>query len=385
LSIEAARGHVEVSDLSASRVYRERFDAFVLATGARPVVPEIPGIELPGVYTVRTLDGAVDLVNFVQSQPVRHAVVVGGGLVGMETAESLRHRGCRVTVLDTGPWILSGYVDEPLARLVEDRLVAAGVQIRRERLVGIEGDSSGRVAHVVTDRHEHIGCQLVVVAAGIRPDVGLATNAGVRLGSSGAISVDEFMKTSIGRVWACGDCIEVPRASGGEAVYAPLSPTAFRTGHIAGYNAARRGRGPSRSFPGVTPAYGVEVMGIEIGVAGQTLAEATRADGSAFGTLVKGKSRSDTRADGADLYVYLVVSARTGRLLGAQVAGTEGAIWRANSVVALIRDRDHVKTLRDQDFIYTPPAGPSIDPLIRAASRAMDHMPAAGRFHPPVR
>lgn len=363
-----------VAEGPGQRASEERFDKFIIATGAKPRRLNIDGEESTNVFSVRSLNDAVDIKNFLAAHRVRHALVVGGGYIGAEMAEALVHRQIRVTILDPVGGVLHRYVSGPLQDIVQEHLQKAGVQIRRERAVRFDFDAANHVSAVTTDRGERIGCQLVIVAIGTEPNTCLAKEAGIRLRANGAVDVDDQMRSSLPNVWACGDTVEVRRVVDGKQIYLPLSPTAFRTAHVAGENAARRGRGAPATFAGVVGASTVKVFGLEVARVGIPLEDASDSGFDAFAERVHSWSRVSFYPGARRLHVELVVERSRGRLIGGTVVGEEGAAMRANVLVPLIWREWRVRDIRDLDLVYAPPVAPSIDPLLTAAHRAAQRL-----------
>ena len=322
------------------------------------------------MFPMRQLEDARTLKRYLGAQRVQHAVVLGGGYVGVEMAEALRTRGLRVTVLEPHGQLLHSYLDDELLPLVQEVARRHGVAVRQERAVGFALDGEGAVRAVQTDKGEMIGCQVVIAAMGTTPDTELAKAAGITLGATGAVAVDAQMRTNLPNVWACGDCIEVERVIDQRKIYWPLAPVAFRTARVAATNAARRGRRTSARFPGVVGASAVKVFELEVAAAGLRLDDARTAGFDAFATSIKHWSRVSFYPGAKPLHVRLVVERGKGRLLGAQLVGEEGAVLRADVLVPCLRDRWTVAQIKDLDLIYTPPFAPSLDPLIVAANEA---------------
>ena len=362
---------------STGRSQEERFDKFILATGARADRPDIAGADAVNCFAVRTLEDAIDIKNYVTSRRVRHAVILGGGYIGVEMAEAMVNLKIRVTLLEPGDGVLHRYVSEPLREIVKEALRDHGVQIRDERAIRFDVGSQGAITSIGTDRGETIGCQLVVAAIGTYPDASLAPRAGLKLTASGAIHVDDTMRTSAPNVWACGDCVEVRHVVSDRPVYLPLSQTAFRTARVAAQNAARQGRGRPARFPGATGASAVKVFGVEVARVGLSLDEAVTAGFDAFAESVEGWSRVKSYPGAERLHIELVVERSTGRLLGGAIVGREGAAMRANALVPLVWDKWAVQSIRDLDLVYTPPVAPSIDPVLVAANRAAARIESA--------
>ena len=370
LGIHPKRNRLDVKDMATGHVTEERFDKLILAVGARARLPDLEGIEAPNVFPMRQLDDARMLKAYLSTASVQHAVILGGGYVGVEMAEALRARGVRVSLLDPHGRVLHSYLAPELQPLVQEVVHRHGVAVRGERAVGFERDAQGLVQAVRTDKGEKIGCQMVVVAIGVVPNTTLAEGAGITLGSTGAIAVDAQMRTNLPTVWACGDCVEVERVIDGKKVHLPLAPVAFRTARVAATNAARRGRGTPVRFPGVVGASAVKVFELEVAAVGLRLEDARAAGLDAFAVQIKHWSRVSFYPGARPLHVRLVVERGKGRLLGAGLVGEEGAALRANVLVPCLREGMTVAQIKDLDLIYTPPFAPSLDPLIVAASKA---------------
>ena len=358
-----------VEALEFGSVHEEKFDRFILATGARARRLGIEGEDAPNVFSVRGLGDAVAIKSYLDAEPVRHAVIVGGGYVGVEFAEMLRVRGIRVTILDKRGKLLKntlcGAMDTPFERAVRE----AGVVVRTEVPTRFEADRWGRLSVVHTDKGERIGCDFVLVAVGLAPRTELAEAAGIRLGRTGAIAVDDGMQTNVSNVWACGDVIEVPRWLDGKPVYLPLATVGRRSARVAARNAASRARGQRATFTPVVGAIGVAAFGMEAASAGVRIDEAEAAGFDAVAAQVKHWSRARLYPGAKPLWVRLVAERGTGRLLGGELLGEEGAGLRADVLVPLLREGYTARQIiQDLDLVYSPPIAPAVDPLQIAAS-----------------
>ncbi len=349
----------------------EDFDKFILATGARASVPDIDGADAENVFVLRRLGDAIELRGFISTETIHHAVVVGAGFVGLEVVEALVKNGIRVSLLEPGSGPMHAHLHEELSTLVGRLLEDHGVVVRLEGLIGLAVGQSGRVSVVRTSAGEQIGCQLVVLAIGTTPNTKLGAAAGIRLGDTGAYLVDDRMRTNIPNVWACGDCVEVHRLVDGQKVIYPQSPTAFRTGRVAGTNAARRGAYGAATFPGIVGAQALRLFEQEIAFVGITEGEARHAGFSAAAVTITHLTRSSLDPGSSPITVRLVFEMARGRLLGAQLVGGTGTALRANILLPLIRSRGTISDLYDLDLLYAPPFSPRMDPLLIAARKAM--------------
>lgn len=373
LEIQPRKKRLVVDALKHGSRHVERFDRFILATGARARRLDVDGAESAGVFTVRTYADALAIKRWLDTEPVRHVVIAGGGYVGLEMAEAMRDRGLRATILEPQgrvlPATLSQALSGPMDRAVRD----AGVLVRAERITRVQADAFGRVEAVRTDQGEVIGCQAVLVCIGVTPRSELAVAAGIRCGSDGAVSVDAEMRTSLRNVWACGDLVAVPRIVDAQAVHWPLAPVGRRTARVAARNAV--GARPPDRFAGITGAIAVRAFGIETAKVGLNLEEARASGFDVVVGDVTHWSRTRVYPGASPVSARLVVDRAGGRLLGGELVGREGAALRADVLVPLIAGASRVETLaEDLDLVYNPPVAPALDVLKIAAAQVLGQL-----------
>lgn len=365
------RLHTRVLDLDASAkrltVAAEggeetlHYDRLVLAAGAVPVWPPIPGLGHERVFTVRSLDEAVELRALLDGGTIRRALVVGAGYIGLETAEALVAAGVSVEIVEALPRVLTT-VDEPLAELVTAE-VRAHTRLRLgARLEAVRDAGPGVTA--VVDGAE-VDVDLVVLAVGVRPAGELLVRGGARHLPGGALLVDPSMRTSIPDVFAAGDCVALPHLVLGTPAWVPLGPAANKTGRVAGTVAA----GGTASFAGVVGTAVVKVFDLEVARTGLSMAEAEAAGIAATATDVVSRSRAKYYPGAEPVHVRLV-HAPDGRLLGAQLAGREGVAKRIDVVATALHAGMSVAELGELDLSYAPPFAPVYDPVLVAAERA---------------
>jgi NADPH-dependent 2,4-dienoyl-CoA reductase/sulfur reductase-like enzyme len=342
------------------------YDALVVATGASPVRPPVPGLDGPRVFAIRSLDEAIGLRRLLDSGTIRHAIVVGAGYVGLETAEALVCAGLEVEVVEALPRVL-GNTDEPIAELARVELerharLRLGTRLDAVHVGGRDGTSLTAVADGAD-----IATDLVVIATGVRPATDLLIRAGADHLPDRSVLVDPGMRTSLPDVFACGDCVALPHLVLGTPGWVPLGPAANKTGRVAGTVAA----GGAASFPGIVGTAVVKIFDLEVARTGLTLAEAQAAGLVATATDVVSRSRAKYYPGGSPLHVRLV-HAPDGRLLGGQLAGREGAAKRVDVLATALRARFTVSDLAGLDLSYAPPFAPVYDPVLAAAIKA-DH------------
>lgn len=360
MEIDPAHGWVRVADLEAAKEYALSYDSLVIATGATSFRPPVPGLDLPGVYTLRTLSEGVALREAVRTKPPGSVVIVGGGSIGLEMAESFRALGLPVTIVEMAPQVMV-YLDEEMSKLVQAEVERNGVRVLlNDGLVRCEG--AGKVEKVITPNNE-IPADLVLVAIGVRPNVRLAEKAGIRLGAGRAIAVDEQMRTNFEGIYAAGDCVDAIHQVTGERTYVPLGSTANKQGRVAGSNVA----GMSCTFGGVAGTAVVKVFGLEVARTGLTEREA-RAKGLDVGiSSITAKDHARYYPGATDLHIKLIMDRQTRRLLGAQFIGAQGAAKRVDVVAAALAAGMTVDDVTRVDYSYAPPYSMAWDPTLIAA------------------
>jgi NADPH-dependent 2,4-dienoyl-CoA reductase/sulfur reductase-like enzyme len=352
-SISHARREVTLE--SGGRLH---YDHLVIATGARCDVSGFAGAAQPHVFTLQTLDDAERMRRFLLEKRPRSAVVIGAGYIGLEAADALRRNGLRVTVLERSAHAL-GRDDPAFTAAVRERLEAHRVEF----VCGVDA------REIETDRVADIPCDMVVIAAGFKPNVELASQAGVETGRTGAIRTDDRMQTNLNGVFAAGDCAETTHVVTGRPVYIPLGTTANKMGRVAGANAA----GKRERFAGVAGTSIVSVFGMGFAVTGLSAVQA-RAEGfSPVSARIEAYSRPGYY-DPRKTTVDLVADRPTGRLLGGSVIGEDGAAGRINVIAAALHSHLRVEDFEQFDLAYSPPFAPVWDPLLVAAQQLMKEL-----------
>ena len=347
------------------------YDTLVVATGADPVRPPVPGLGHDRVFTIRSLDEAIRLRRLLEGGVVRRALVVGAGYIGLETAEGLTTVGAEVEVIEALPQVLAGF-DEPAADVVAAELTRH-VRLRlgsRLDAVG-DGDGDGGVTALVDGSEERT--DLVILATGVRPASGLLIDAGARYLPDGSVVVDSGMRTSLPGVFAAGDCVALPHLVLGEPAWVPLGPAANKTGRVAGTVAA----GGTSAFAGVVGTAVMKVFDLEVARTGLSLTEARAAGLDAVATDVTSRSRAKYYPGSSPVHVRLV-HAPGGRLLGAQMTGREGAAKRIDVLATALQAGFTVGDLAALDLSYAPPYAPVYDPVLLAANQAVRAAANAG-------
>ncbi|MFK4065580.1 FAD-dependent oxidoreductase [Streptomyces sp. NPDC029674] len=354
-------------DLTAGEEYWTSYDKLVIATGATPVRPPLPGIDAPGVHGVQTLDDGQALLDTLTGTPGRRAVVIGAGYIGVEMAEALVDRGHEVTVVNRGKEPMST-LDPDMGCLVHDAMTGLGIRMVNDAEVTkiLTGDD-GRVAAVATEDAEY-PADVVVLGLGVRPETTLAREAGLPLGEHGGLLTDLAMRVrGHDNVWAGGDCVEVLDLVSGRERHIPLGTHANKHGQVIGANAG----GGYATFPGVVGTAVSKVCDLEIARTGLREKDA-RAAGFRFVTVtIESTSRAGYYPGAAPMTVKMLAERRTGRLLGVQIVGREGAGKRVDIAAVALTAQMTVEQMTALDLGYAPPFSPVWDPVLVAARKAV--------------
>lgn len=342
---------LRVRDLDSGEERIQPFGKLVIASGGGPVTPGIDGVKLANIFPLHTLDHGIAVKDFIRRERPRRAAIVGGGYIGLEMAEALGLLGLQLVLIEALPHVMPP-VDADIAEIIEKELLSRGVDLcLGEAVQGFEGD--GRVQRVVSAR----GCydvDFVILAIGVRASSALAQEAGVSLGQSGAVQVDGEMRTNIPGIYAAGDDAEARHLVTGRPAYIPLGTTANKQGRVAGENAA----GGNAAFPGVVGTAATRVFDLEVGRTGLTEGQAREAGFEPVSTLITHRSKAGFFPGAQRISAKLIADKSTGRLLGAQIAGQDGAAKRIDVPAVAIQQGLAVSALPDLDLSYAPPFSP---------------------------
>jgi len=362
-AIDLDRRVVEVRDHDGATTLETGFDQLLISTGARAFVPPMPGKDLPGVYTLRTLGDAAAL-RAIADEGNGNAVIVGGGFIGLEVAEAFQVKGWNVTIVEGLPKILSRTLDPEIADQVTDAIRDMAIEVLVDTMVGgIEG--TDRVTGV-TVGDGSIPADVVVLSIGSRPVVELARDAGIPLGVTGAIAVDDHQSTGIDGVWSAGDCAEAAHRVTGKPVNLHLGTVANKTGRVAGINIT----GGDMAFPGVLATAITRVHGLEIASTGLRTSDALAAGIDAVDVTVKGGTAAHYMPDSEPITIRATAERGSGRLLGAQIVGGKGAGKRIDVFATAVWDAMTAGSLEWVDLAYAPPFAPVWDLIAIAARKA---------------
>ena len=378
LAIDVNRRHVRVREPAvdsgdgadaAATERDEPFDQLVVATGAVPVRPRLPGIDADGIYGVQTLADGVAVRRAVDERAPRRAVVVGGGYVGLEMAEALVRRGLEVALVDQAEQPMASTLDGDMGALVAEALRGVGVTVHLgEPATGF--DSDGGAVRAVHTEQRTLPADLVVLGLGVRPNSGLAEEAGIALGETSGIVTDSRMETSVGGVWAAGDCVESTDRVTGRPVVVALGTHANKQGRVVGINAT----GGDAHFAGVVGTAASKICAYEVARTGLTERQASDAALEVVAATIESTTRAGYYPGASTIRVKVVAERAGGRIVGAQIVGEEGAAKRIDVLATAIWNRMTVDEVANLDLSYAPPFSPVWDPVLIAARRAADRL-----------
>jgi NADPH-dependent 2,4-dienoyl-CoA reductase/sulfur reductase-like enzyme len=364
VGIDLDRRQVTVRDLAAKVERTEPFDHLVVATGATPRRPASPNSDAFGIFGIQTVTDGIALRDHIVDHHHERAVVVGGGYIGLEMAEAMTRRGLAVTIVDGNEQIMAT-LDPEFGAKVADVIRGLGVEVHTSAHVdGFEVDGDGHVNAVVAAGTSY-PTDLVVLGLGVQPNVTLAQDAGVTIGVTGAIATDRRMATDVEGVWAAGDCVETFHRVARRPVNVALGTHANKQGRVVGLNAT----GGYATFPGVIGTAVTKVCDIEVARTGLTEAAARRAGFEIETATIESTTRASYLPSAKPITVKMVAERTTGRIIGAQIIGREGAAKRVDVLAAAIWNEMTAEEFASLDLGYAPPFSPVWDPTLVAAHK----------------
>ncbi|MGB3635430.1 MAG: FAD-dependent oxidoreductase [Rubrobacteraceae bacterium] len=351
-----------VRNLKTDEQFEDDYDRLLLSTGAQAVVPPIPGVDLNGIFELRFLSDADEVLDYIRKYSPEKATIVGGGYIGLELAENLCSSGMEVSLVEAADQVAIAYGEEVADRVCA-HLTEKGINLYAGNEVE-EFTGDGRVQSVKFG-HEELATDLVILGVGIKPRVDLAEKMGVGIGPTGALEVDEHMKTNLPDVWAAGDCVETTNLASGEPTWVPLGDTANQMGRVAGTNAATGE--DTLGFPGVLGTGIFKVFDLGVGKTGLSEKEA---EDAGFETVSAGIESNDRAGyyPGVDkVFLKLISDKKSGQLLGAESVGF-GADKLIDICATAIWAKLTVPDLVNLDLAYSPPFSPTLSPVIQVAT-----------------
>ena len=355
---------VVVNDLEKGEEFREGYGELLIATGAIPVKPDLPGMDAKGVFSLSILQTGIEVYKYIESIKPQTAVIVGGGYIGIEMAEALLERGMKVSLVDMAPQVMTT-MDPDMAGLITDYMRKEGVEVYlEEKLERLEVGSGGRVDAVVTDK-QTLEADLVITGMGVRPNSGLVKDAGIETGVREAIRINKKMQTTVPGVWAAGDCAESYHLITGEPTFIALGTVANKHGLTAGTNIS----GGDVEFPGVLGTAITKFNDMEIARTGLSEKEAESLGRKFRSASIEARTRAGYYPGSDKITVKLLADAKTNQLLGGQIVGMQGAGKRIDTIATALTAGMTARNIMDLDLSYAPPFSPVWDPVQIAARK----------------
>jgi NADPH-dependent 2,4-dienoyl-CoA reductase/sulfur reductase-like enzyme/rhodanese-related sulfurtransferase len=363
LAIDRKAKQVVCRDLKTGNEQIIPYDKLVISTGAKPNMPPIPGIRLDGITTLLTMADTDYLRRICDEKKIKQAVVIGGGLIGVETCEALQLSGVKVTVVEALDQVLT-FLDWDLAKLVQNHMRSKGVQVFTSKGVTEFIGKDGKLAGVKLADDTVIDCELAVMAIGVRPNSSIATAAGLETGKFGGIVVNQYMQTSDPDIYAAGDCVEIPSRISGEPVFAPMGDLANLEGRVAGENAIK---GNCVTFPGTFHTGICKIFDFSAGSTGLSIKAAERMGLTDYQTVVNAGPDKPGFMGAKLLVSKMLVSNKDQRLLGYQCVGPGNVSKQIATAAMAILGKLTVEDLINADLPYAPPFSLAIDHFIASA------------------
>ncbi len=346
-----------VKDLKSGETFEENFDKLLISTGAKPSIPNIPGIDNENVFFLRNVQSADRIKSFITKNNPKKALIIGSGFIGLEMTENIKELGIDVTMIEYAPQVMPS-MDKDMASYIEKYLRDKGVElILGDSVTSISGNFPYTKISLKSGRE--IMADFVIAAAGIEPSAELALKAGIKTGESGAIKVNRKMQTNFKNIYACGDCAESYSVITGKNIYRPLGSTANKTGRIAGDAMT----GGSLEFRGILGTGIFKVFDLTVASTGLTEKEALKEGYEVIAVQVK-KPDKQPYFGGEDMVIKAVADKNTKKLLGVQIVGKNGVDKRIDIFVTAITFGADVSDLYHLDLAYAPPFSSAKDPVI---------------------
>jgi len=351
---------------SSGNAFSDNYDILLIATGASPIIPNLPGFDLPGIFALKSLEDGRKLKQFLRPE-IKKAVILGMGYIALEMAESFHNRGISVSMIKHRPQLLP-WLSSNLANRVQKELKAHDIQLYDGHPVaGIE--STNNQLNVIS-KDLTLNADIVLTAIGVRPNSQIAKDAQIKTGPSDAILVDSKMATTGKDVFAAGDCASVMHNVSKKQTWIPLALYANRGGWTVADNVCRK----NKYIPGVVGTAVFKVFGLQVARTGLNMSEAKKAGFDPVEIVIQSRSRAHAHPGAGKIDVSMVGDVSSGRLLGVQMVGEEGVAHRINAPAIALHGKMSVEEFSLADFAYAPPFSPVWDPLLTAANQLLKKM-----------
>lgn len=369
-AIDSQQRTVSVTNLETGEQLQLNYNELILSPGAAPLRPPMPGIDLPGVMTLRTVPDANAIRRYIAEHGVRRALVIGAGFIGLEVAENLHHAGIEVSIVEGGSHVLPP-LDAHMSSYVEELLAAHGISVEVGQIAtGIRRCENGRL-QAYSDTWSSAEADLILLSIGVRPETTLAQSAGLRIGETGGIWVDEHMRTSVPGIWAVGDVVQTVNRLTGKPTRLALAGVAQKQSRVAADDIAGR----SAEFRGVLGTAVLRLFGTTIAMTGLNIDTLARSGETDYEYVDGHHTQHVGYYPGASpIHARLVYRRSDGKLLGYTAIGEEGAARRTDVVAALMGNNGTVYHLAESELCYSPQEGAAKDAVNQLALAAVNNL-----------
>lgn len=350
---------VRIKNLETGAEYTESYDKLVLSPGAAPIRPNLEGINLPNIFTLRNVPDTDAIKNYITANRPRRAVVVGGGFIGLEMAENLHRQGLEVHVVEMGRQVMTP-IDYSMASIVHHHMVEQGIHLHLERGVTRFASSASGALEVVLSDEQKIETDMVILSIGVRPETTLAKDSGLAIGALGGISVNEYMQTSDPDIYALGDAVEVVHGVTGKPALIPLAGPANKQGRIVADNIVY---GNVSVYSGTIGTSIAQVFDLTVAAAGANSKLLDREKIPYLSSFTHSQSHAGYYPGAVSMSVKILFSPENGRLLGAQIVGFDGVDKRIEMLAQVIQNQGTVADLMELEHAYAPPYSSAKDPV----------------------
>ena len=362
--IDPKAGKLTIFNNNDGTVFDDPYDKLIIATGTETIEISVPGTDLPGVFRMKEMSHAIAMKEYIESQKPEKVVTIGAGFIALEMAEAFKELGMENVVIHKGETPV-GRLDDDISQIIIDEMRNQNIEFLTS--VDLLGIKSSENRLIVQTSKGDIKADMVLIAIGVRPNVSIAEEAGIEIGKTGAIHVNERQETNITDIFAAGDCCEVINRVGNHYVNIPLGDISNRQGWVAGENAA----GGDSTYPGVLGSAHFKFCNLEIGFTGLSAREADNLNIKTRSYITKAPSKAEAMPGASPITIKLLINEDTSELLGAQMAGNNGVAHRINTLATALYNKMTIDEIANIDFAYAPPFSPVIDPILRTARGAV--------------
>jgi NADPH-dependent 2,4-dienoyl-CoA reductase/sulfur reductase-like enzyme len=368
VELDLPNRRVRVQRVAENGTWWEPFDQLLIATGAVPICPDVPDVGARGIHSLSTLQSGIEVRRAVDEEAPRRAVIVGGGYIGLEMAEGLCLRGLDVALVEKLPQVMNT-LDPDMGALVSQAVRDAGIELYLQESLKAFEVTGGRVRAVVTDQRT-LPADLVILGLGVRPNTALARDAGLPRGVRGAIEVNDRMQTALEGVWAAGDCVQSFHLVSAKPFHVALGTVANKQGRVAGINLG----GGHATFPGVVGTAVSKICALEVARTGLQEREIQALGLEYVTATIVGRTRASYYPGTGRVTVKVLAEKGSGRLLGGQIVGVEGAAKRIDVLATALHAGFTLHEMLYLDLSYAPPYAPVWDPVLIAARQAANQL-----------